>query len=262
MTQFPGQSSHTSVKTRIVVVLFVAAALIASAGTKQRRKTTQQRGSADRMRVVPRAEFDANAINNNQNQENVGPESRGSAVVRAQILSTGRTFLPARSMGHYGDNLRVAITGFQVDRKLSVSGVVDAATWKALNADPSPALVPYQLTPEDTDGPFEKVIPDEMAAQSKLAALGFTSPQELLGEKFISNPRCSRRSTPARICRSQESRFLCHTFSANISCRPAVLSFRRPGGPCRPCPMTVEYSPSIQPRSAANMIRCRSEIGK
>ena len=66
--------------------------------------------------------------------------------------------------------------------------VVNAATWPELNRDTAPAVVSYTLTAEDLAGPFTP-IPEEVADQAKLPALGYENLAEALGEKFHASPK-------------------------------------------------------------------------
>lgn len=149
----------------------------------------QRHGEANRMKTTqPAPTYDVAAINNPQTLDEVAPDSAGSAVVRAQILLDRNHFSPGEIDGRYGDNLRIAIVGYQNARKIPVTGIVDGPTWQMLNADTSQVLIPYTITDDDVAGPFYK-IPHDMDAQAKLPALGYTSPQELLGERFHINPK-------------------------------------------------------------------------
>src|SRR5579884_2859546 len=73
-------------------------------------------------------DFDLAAINSAGTTDFVGPDSAGSAALRAQILLARAHFSPAEIDGKYGTNLRAALYGFQASRKLPLTGVVDAAT--------------------------------------------------------------------------------------------------------------------------------------
>lgn len=134
------------------------------------------------------ASLDAQAINNASTMDPVTPDSSGSAVVRAQVLLDRAHFSPGQIDGRYGDNLRIAILGFQAARKLPASGVVDEATWRTLNVDASPALVPYTVSTVDAAGPFTK-IPSRMMDQTKLQTLAYQSSAEALGERFHIDPK-------------------------------------------------------------------------
>ncbi len=161
--------------------------------TKRRKQ-----GTAERVKVEkPEPSFDAGAINNSGTTDPVGPDSAGNAVVRAQILLDRFHFSPGEIDGHYGDNLRVAIVGLQSVHNLPVTGNVDAATWQILNQDTAPALVPYTIAPEDEQGPFVQ-IPKDMDAQAKLKNLGYSSPEEELGERFHLNPDLLKALNPGK----------------------------------------------------------------
>jgi len=141
--------------------------------------------------------YDVIAINDPQNHEAVSQDSAGSAVARAQILLDRAHFSPGEIDGHWGDNLQVAIAGYQAARMLKASGVVDDDTWKSLDGDTAQAVVPYTITPDDVAGPFVK-IPHEMIAQAKLKSLGYQSIQEKLGERFHINPTLLARLNPGK----------------------------------------------------------------
>ena len=117
------------------------------------------------------------------------------AVLRAQILLDRAHFSPGEIDGRGGSNTRRAISGFQASRDLPVTGTLDDATWAALNQDLQPALVSYTLTDADAAGPFEP-IPADMMEKAKLPALGYTSVQEAMGEKFHASPALLAKLNP------------------------------------------------------------------
>ncbi len=141
----------------------------------------------------PAPSYDVAAINDPQTRDVVTQDTAGSAVARAQILLDRAHFSP----GEWGDNLRVAIIGYQAARMLNPTGIVDQDTWQSLNADTAPALAPYVIAPDDVAGPFER-IPRDMKAQAKLKALGYQSAQEKLGERFHVNPTLLVRINPRK----------------------------------------------------------------
>jgi lipoprotein-anchoring transpeptidase ErfK/SrfK len=137
---------------------------------------------------------DAAAVNTAA-QGDISQGAKGAAVVRAQILLARTHFSSGEIDGSFGTNLQKAISAFQNDRKIPASGTVDAATWEALNSDTAPALTNYTISEEDVAGPFLP-IPAEMKQQAKMPALGYASPQELLGEKFHSSPQLLQALNP------------------------------------------------------------------
>ncbi len=154
-------------------------------------------GEAARLKQPEQPQFNADAINNPGTVDAVGPDAAGNAVVRAQVLLDRAHFSPGEIDGQYGDNVRESIKAYQGAHGLPTTGIVDEATWKALDTDTQPILVSYTITQEDTAGPFYK-IPKGMDEQAKLPALGWTSVQEELGERFHMDPELLEQLNPGK----------------------------------------------------------------
>jgi lipoprotein-anchoring transpeptidase ErfK/SrfK len=179
-------------RTLALVALLCTLPLFASPKKPKIRKPART-GAAKVVQPV----FDSAAINNAATADPVGPESAGNAVVRAQILLDRFHYSPGEIDGHYGDNLRVALSGFQAAHNLPANGAVDAAMWQVLNLDTAPVLVPYTITPDDEKGPFVQV-PEDMMEKSKLEALGYSSVEEELGERFHLSPELLKALNPGK----------------------------------------------------------------
>ena len=128
---------------------------------------------------------------------NVGPGASGPRVIRAQILLACTRYSPGEIDGRYGDDLAIAIKGYQENHGLKPTGILDAAMWKLLDAHRGPLMVTYTITATDVRGPFEP-IPGNAAEQSKLRWMGYESPSEELGEKFQMSPKLLAQLNPGK----------------------------------------------------------------
>ncbi len=122
-------------------------------------------------------------------------DDKASATLRTQVQLDRAHFSPGEIDGVGGSNTRRAISAFQSARGLDPSGKLDDATLAALSADEAPTLVSYTLTEADVAGPYVE-IPSDMIDKSKLAALGFTSVGEALGERFHASPKLLQKLNP------------------------------------------------------------------
>ncbi|WP_229509092.1 L,D-transpeptidase [Massilia sp. CCM 8734] len=120
-----------------------------------------------------------------------------AALLRAQVLLDRAHFSTGEIDAASGSNMRLALAGFQKKAGLEPSGVLDDASWAALNADSADALVPYTLLDADVAGPFAP-IPEGMAEKAKLSTLGYGSVAEALGEKFHLSPALLARLNPGK----------------------------------------------------------------
>jgi lipoprotein-anchoring transpeptidase ErfK/SrfK len=122
---------------------------------------------------------------NNASDLSVKPEKGASTVlIKAQVLLDRARFSPGVIDGRKGENMQNAIKAFEKARDLKVDGEIDDELWAKLNeTSTDPVLMSYTITDEDVKGPFTP-IPDKMEEQAELEKLSFSSPEELLAEKF------------------------------------------------------------------------------
>jgi hypothetical protein len=165
-------------------------ALVVTVGIAAETHAGKQRGQADSAVLQRRPVFDARSIGD-PSQPEVFPGRAGSAVARAQILLDRAHFSCGEIDGNFGPNLRKSVAAYQQDRQLRPTGIVDTATWAALNSDTAPVLIEYSITVEDERGPFLP-IPTDLIEQTKLPAMGYSSPIEELAERFHVSPALLR----------------------------------------------------------------------
>ncbi len=154
--------------------------------------------AAKRTPTVKAVRFDAASANNAAAMPVLNPSGQlAPAVLRVQILLDRAHFSPGEIDGRFGSTTRGAVAAFNASRKIDSGTQVSAATWKVLNLDPAPVIVPYTITAEDAAGPFAP-IPVEMADKAKLPALGYETLAEALGERFHVSPALLARLNPGK----------------------------------------------------------------
>ncbi len=139
---------------------------------------------------------DVGQVNNGSLADPVGPNSTGSAVLRAQILLDRAHFSPAEIDAIYGENLGRAIHAYRAANGMPDSDTVDADMWAKLNQDTAPAIQQYTLQDADVAGPFTPDIPHDMMEMAKLPALNYENAQQGLGEKFHCSPALLEQLNP------------------------------------------------------------------
>jgi lipoprotein-anchoring transpeptidase ErfK/SrfK len=137
------------------------------------------------------------SLSETERAQSIAPKSKGSVVLRAQVLLDRAHFSSGEIDAAYGQNLRTAISGYQKANGLPASGIVDAPTWAVLNTDTAPILVTYTISEADVAGPFNP-IPTKWVDKAKMTALGYTSAKEALSEKFHASPKLLEQLNPGK----------------------------------------------------------------
>lgn len=145
-----------------------------SIGTAQDNDTSTSNSDATKIdKEVPKAAFSG---------------TRSREILIAQVLVDRSRHSPGVIDGYDGGNTRRALKAFERTNGLTADGEVDDELMKKLSAKlGNGILTSYTITSEDTSGPF-KPVPDSMKEMAKRDALGFTSSEELLSEKFHMSP--------------------------------------------------------------------------
>ncbi|MCU1245044.1 MAG: murein L,D-transpeptidase [Acidobacteria bacterium] len=109
----------------------------------------------------------------------------GPSVLKTQVYLDRADFSVGPLDGRWGKNSAIAVWWFQREHGLPQTGEVDEATFRALAAGggAAPVLKTYQLTADDTKGPFV-TIPSDVYDKEKLDCLCYESLREELAEKF------------------------------------------------------------------------------
>jgi lipoprotein-anchoring transpeptidase ErfK/SrfK len=130
--------------------------------------------------------LDAEAINSAQFSPKAKPgKGNDSVLVKAQVLLDRARFSPGLIDGRAGSNLEKAIAAFQQTNNLPGGGKLDEATWARLaETSPDPATIEYTISADDVKGPFLENVPAKMEDMVGLKRIGYSSPLELLAEKF------------------------------------------------------------------------------
>jgi len=118
-------------------------------------------------------------------------------LVKLQVLLDRAHASPGEIDGTLGENTRKAIAAYAEMKGLEPTEQLTEQLWRAITeSDAEPALVNYKITEKDTRGPFSKKIPEDFRAKAAMDRLAYTSPRELLAEKFHVSEDLLRKLNP------------------------------------------------------------------
>src|SRR4029450_1478526 len=118
-------------------------------------------------------------------------------VVKLQVLLDRASASPGEIDGTLGENTRKAIAAYAEMKGLEPTEQLTQQLWRAIiESYAEPALVSYKIAEKDTRGPFSKKIPEDFCAKADMERLCYTSPRELLAEKFHMSEDLLRKLNP------------------------------------------------------------------
>ena len=128
----------------------------------------------------------------------LGGDVAGPSVLLVQTLLDRAGFTVGEIDGRWGDNTELAVVWLQKAASLPATGIVDAATLRALRGragEPDSLVTTVTLSADDVRGPF-RPLPSGVYEKAKLDKLGYESLAEALGERFHAAPALLRRLNP------------------------------------------------------------------
>jgi lipoprotein-anchoring transpeptidase ErfK/SrfK len=114
----------------------------------------------------------------------------------AQVALDRAGFSSGEIDGRPGTNTTRAVQGFQAAHNLPPSGQLDDPTIAALGDPFQSPTTPYVVADADMAGPFVPSLPKDMMQLATLDQLGYTSPLELLAERFHAQPALIEHLNP------------------------------------------------------------------
>lgn len=122
------------------------------------------------------------------------PEPR--PVMQAEVVLERLGFAPGVISGERTAGFANALKGFQESRDLPVSGTLDEATREALSQWSNIPATRVVTIPDDWGREAFVTLPEDVAAQAKMAHLGYESMAEKLAERFHTTPAVIAQLNP------------------------------------------------------------------
>jgi lipoprotein-anchoring transpeptidase ErfK/SrfK len=113
-----------------------------------------------------------------------GSKTADPLILKVQVLLDRRSFSPGAIDGLAGQNYRHALLAFEAAHGLPRSQRLTAAVFNDLAADKAPVVATYVISPQDVKGPFDPDVGENFVKMSKQKHLGYSSPKEMLAERF------------------------------------------------------------------------------
>ncbi|SFU33681.1 Lipoprotein-anchoring transpeptidase ErfK/SrfK [Methylobacterium sp. 174MFSha1.1] len=174
---------------RLGVALLVVG-LSGAAGAAENPLTAEAINQAQFGAGTPDGQEKGKGTGKKETKSSKAAETRADPLtIRVQVLLDRAGFSPGAIDGRDGDNLRGALAGFAKAKGLTkdpaAAKELDGPVWQALSGtSQDPAVTQYTLTEQDVSGPYVEEIPPKMEEQADLKALSYTSPAEMLAERF------------------------------------------------------------------------------
>jgi len=152
--------------------------------------------SAATVRYLDFADITPDAANASPTRETLRYD-RGPAVVRAQVLLDRANFSVGAISGRAGKTTQIAIYWFQYSQGLTPTGVLDSISYNRLAsvAGTDHVIAEFTVDQKSLKGPFSPV-PHNVYEQAKLTCLCYSSPLELLAERFHTTPELLQQLNP------------------------------------------------------------------
>ena len=146
------------------------------------------------------APLDIQVVNDAQWTKKSSARGRIAPVmIKAQVLLDRARFSPGEIDGKSGENFSKALRAFADHLGLSSTKQLTEETWQELvSTSQEPVLIEYTISDEDVRGPFVENIPKKLELMKDLPALGYTSAQEKIAEKFHMSQDLLRALNPGK----------------------------------------------------------------